>query len=257
MRGVAEMLDIHALSKIYPNGTHALESVSLSVRAGEIMAIIGGSGCGKSTLLRLLAGLETPSRGHIKIDSVALSEPSERVNIVFQEPRLFPWLTVAENIGFGLNDLDKASRNIRVEATLEKVGLRDYGQRWIKELSGGQAQRVALARALVTEPSVLLLDEPFSALDAMTRADLQDHLIDLWTDQGSTMLLVTHDIEEAVVLADRVIVMCPWPGRILDELVINLPRKRDRASTEVAEIKRHLGQLLEASLQESKRSQAI
>jgi sulfonate transport system ATP-binding protein len=249
------MLEIHALSKVYPNGTHALDSISLTVGEGEIVAIIGGSGCGKSTLLRLLAGLEKPSRGHIKLDNADLSEPNARVNIVFQEPRLFPWLTVADNIGFGLQHLDKDERNSRVQTALDKVGLRDYGQRWIKELSGGQAQRVALARALVTEPSVLLLDEPFSALDAMTRADLQDHLVDLWTDQGSTMLLVTHDIEEAVVLADRVVVMCPWPGRILEELTIDLPRKRHRSSTEVEELKRRLGQLLEESLRESKRTQ--
>lgn len=250
------MLDIHALSKVYPNGTHALDSISLTVGEGEIVAIIGGSGCGKSTLLRLLAGLEKPSRGHIKLDNADLSEPNARVNIVYQEPRLFPWLTVADNIGFGLQHLDKQARNSRVQTALYKVGLPDYGQRWIKELSGGQAQRVALARALVTEPSVLLLDEPFSALDAMTRADLQDHLVDLWTDQGSTMLLVTHDIEEAVVLADRVVVMCPWPGRILDELKIDLPRKRDRSSPQVEELKRRLGQLLQESLRESKRTQA-
>ncbi|PDT35629.1 nitrate/sulfonate/bicarbonate ABC transporter ATP-binding protein [Rhizobium sp. M10] len=242
------MLEISHLGKIYPNGAHALEDFTLEVGEGEVVAIIGGSGCGKSTLLRLVAGLEPPTRGEIRLGGRRLVEPDARVNIVFQEPRLFPWLTVADNIAFGLRHLDKGERSARVEAALSRIGLSGYGGRWIRELSGGQAQRVALARGLVTRPSVLLLDEPFSALDAMTRTDLQDHLSDLWQENGSTMLLVTHDIEEAVALADRIIVMRPWPGRILEVVPVDLPRRRDRNSPGFAIVKRELSILLERSL---------
>mgnify|MGYP001627596760 CR=1 FL=1 len=244
------MLEISHLRKIYPNGAHALEDFTLRVGEGEVVAIIGGSGCGKSTLLRLIAGLETASGGNIWLGGRRLVEPDERVNIVFQEPRLFPWLTVADNIGFGLQHLDKQERRAKVEAILSRIGLTGYGKHWVRELSGGQAQRVALARALICQPSVLLLDEPFSALDAMTRAGLQDHLSDLWQETGSTMLLVTHDIEEAAVLADRIVVMQPWPGRILDVVPVDLPRRRDRNAALFADLKRELSRLLERSLEQ-------
>ena len=248
------MLDIRSLSKIYPNGTHALQDFSLSIGKGELVAVIGGSGCGKSTLLRLLSGLEAPTQGEISLEGRLLTEPDSLVNIVFQEPRLFPWLTVADNIGFGLRHLASSERDEQVSAALEKIGLRGYEKRWIKELSGGQAQRVALARALVTKPAVLLLDEPFSALDAMTRVELQDHLIDLWRVNATTMLLVTHDIEEAAFLADRVVVMRPWPGRILEVVDIGLPRQRNRMSDELAEVKRRLSDLLAHSLNDGSRT---
>ncbi|OWV70216.1 nitrate/sulfonate/bicarbonate ABC transporter ATP-binding protein [Rhizobium sp. R634] len=248
------MLDIRALSKIYPNRTHALQDFSLNIGKGELVAVIGGSGCGKSTLLRLLSGLEAPTQGEINLKGRRLTEPDPLVNIVFQEPRLFPWLTVADNIGFGLRHLPSSDREEQVSAALEKIGLRGYEKRWIKELSGGQAQRVALARALVTKPAVLLLDEPFSALDAMTRVELQDHLIDLWRVNATTMLLVTHDIEEAAFLADRVVVMRPWPGRILEVVDVGLPRQRNRMSDELAEVKRRLSGLLAHSLHEGGRT---
>ncbi|TBY76406.1 ABC transporter ATP-binding protein [Rhizobium leguminosarum] len=248
------MLDIRSLSKIYPNATHALQDFCLSIGKGELVAVIGGSGCGKSTLLRLLSGLEAPTQGEISLEGRLLTEPDWLVNIVFQEPRLFPWLTVADNIGFGLRHLASSERDEQVSAALEKIGLRGYEKRWIKELSGGQAQRVALARALVTKPAVLLLDEPFSALDAMTRVELQDHLIDLWRVNATTMLLVTHDIEEAAFLADRVVVMRPWPGRILEVVDIGLPRQRNRMSDELAEVKRRLSDLLAHSLNDGSRT---
>ncbi|RUM24255.1 ABC transporter ATP-binding protein [Rhizobium vallis] len=248
------MLDISSLSKVYPNGTHALQDFSLNIGKGELVAVIGGSGCGKSTLLRLLSGLEAPTQGEISLEGRRLTEPDSLVNIVFQEPRLFPWLTVADNIGFGLRHLAGSERDERVSAALEKIGLRGYEKRWIKELSGGQAQRVALARALVTKPAVLLLDEPFSALDAMTRVELQDHLIDLWRANATTMLLVTHDIEEAAFLADRVVVMRPWPGRILEVVDIGLPRQRNRMSDALAEVKRRLSGLLAHSLNDGTRT---
>ncbi|MBY5521800.1 ABC transporter ATP-binding protein [Rhizobium leguminosarum] len=248
------MLDIRSLSKIYPNATHALQDFCLSIGKGELVAVIGGSGCGKSTLLRLLSGLEAPTQGEISLEGRLLTEPDSLVNIVFQEPRLFPWLTVADNIGFGLRHLASSERDEQVSAALEKIGLRGYEKRWIKELSGGQAQRVALARALVTKPAVLLLDEPFSALDAMTRVELQDHLIDLWRVNATTMLHVTHDIEEAAFLADRVVVMRPWPGRILEVVDIGLPRQRNRMSDELAEVKRRLSDLLAHSLNDGSRT---
>ncbi|WP_377296274.1 ABC transporter ATP-binding protein [Rhizobium sp. SGZ-381] len=247
------MLEIRNLSKIYPNGIHALDNFSLDVGVGESVAIIGGSGCGKSTLLRLLSGLETPSRGESRLDGRVLREPDAQLNMVFQEPRLLPWLTVADNIGFGLRHLPSAERRARIDNVLEAIGLANYGPRWVKELSGGQAQRVALARGLVTRPAVLLLDEPFSALDAMTRTELQDHLLGLWNSQQTTMLLVTHDIEEAAVMADRIIVMQPFPGRIFEEVRVDLPYPRDRTSGEVSDLKRHLSNLLTRSLSEGRK----
>lgn len=245
------MLTLRNLAKTYANGVCALEGFSLSLAPGEIVAVIGGSGCGKSTLLRLISGLESPSHGTVELDGERVTKPHPLINLIFQEPRLLPWLSVANNVGFGLAELDGDDRRRRVEAALQKVGLGQFGGRWPKELSGGQAQRVAIARALVTRPEVLLLDEPFSALDAFTRADLQDHLLDIWSETRPTLVLVTHDIDEALVLADRIIVMRPWPGRILDEIRIDLPRKRDRAAASFEAAKRQLLASLNRSLQPS------
>ena len=176
------MLELDRVGKVYGNGVRALDGVSLSVGPGEIVAVVGGSGCGKSTLLRAISGLDTPSQGRVVLDGVAINAPHEKIGIIFQEPRLLPWLTVAGNVGFGLEDRPRAEREQRVAEALARVGLSDKAAMWPRELSGGQAQRVAIARALVPRPQVLLLDEPFSALDAFTRADLQDHLLDLWAD---------------------------------------------------------------------------
>jgi sulfonate transport system ATP-binding protein len=224
------MLVVERLSKTYPNGVHALGSVSLRVRAGEIVAIVGGSGCGKSTLLRAISGLDPAGEGIVALDGERIAAPHRKIGIVFQEPRLLPWLNVANNVGFGLGDRPKPERAARVAAALERIGLADKAAVWPRELSGGQAQRVAILRALVTRPEVLLLDEPFSALDALTRTDLQDHLLDLWADGRPTLLLVTHDVDEAIVLADRIMVMRPRPGRRFDEISADLPRPRDRRS---------------------------
>lgn len=245
------MLTLRNLGKTYANGVRALEGFSLDLARGEIVAVIGGSGCGKSTLLRLISGLEKPTRGTVELNGEPISQPHPLINLIFQEPRLLPWLTVANNVAFGLAELDGNDRRQQVEAALKTVGLGKLGHRWPKELSGGQAQRVAIARALVTRPQVLLLDEPFSALDAFTRADLQDHLLDIWSETRPTLILVTHDIEEALVLADRIIVMRPWPGRILAEVKIDLPKKRDRASVCFEAVKRQLLMSLNASLQPS------
>lgn len=242
------MLVLDHLSKTYPNGVRALDGVSLSVRPGEIVAVVGGSGCGKSTLLRLVCGLDRPTRGSVLLDGEPIAGPHERIGIVFQEPRLLPWLSVADNVGFGLADRPRAEQAARVAAQLERVALTDKARMWPRELSGGQAQRVAIARALVTRPEVLLLDEPFSALDAFTRVDLQDHLLDLWADGKPTLLVVTHDVDESVVLADRIMVMRARPGQMFAEIEADLPRPRDRQSAAFDHVKRRVLAALDRSL---------
>jgi sulfonate transport system ATP-binding protein len=242
------MLVLDHIGKTYPNGVHALGGVSLEVELGEIVAVIGGSGCGKSTLLRAIAGLDPASEGTVILDGEHIGAPHEKIGIIFQEPRLLPWLKVADNVGFGLNGRPKAERAERVTAALRRVGLADKASVWPRELSGGQAQRVAIARALVPRPEVLLLDEPFSALDAFTRTDLQDHLLDLWADAKPTLIVVTHDVDEAIVLADRIMVMCPRPGRIFDETDVDLPRPRDRQSAAFDFVKRRVLAALDRSL---------
>jgi sulfonate transport system ATP-binding protein len=242
------MLALDRLSKTYPNGVHALERFSAEIRRGEIVAIIGGSGCGKSTLLRAVAGLDRATSGAVTLDETAITAPHAKIGIIFQEPRLLPWLHVADNIGFGLSELPADLRRERVVLALRRVGLADRAGAWPRELSGGQAQRVAIARALVPQPEVLLLDEPFSALDAFTRRDLQDHLLDLWADARPTLVLVTHDVDEAVVLADRVLVMRPRPGRLFEAIAVNLARPRDRNSAVFDNVKRRVLTALDRSL---------
>ena len=222
------MLSLEHLSKTYADGTRALSDINLFVRESEIVALIGGSGCGKTTLLRLVAGLDRASAGAIRLDDEAIDGPHPAVGIVFQEPRLLPWLSVADNVAFGIAHLNASERRARVDHALEKTGLSEHARRWPRDLSGGQQQRVAIARAFVTNPKVLLLDEPFSALDAFTRASLHEHLLGLWEETRPTVVLVTHDVQEAVTLADRAIVMQPKPGRIFDELPLTLSRPRDR-----------------------------
>jgi len=168
--------------------------------------------------------------------------------MIFQEPRLLPWLTVAENVAFGIEDGPRDQHAARAAGALTRVGLSEKADAWPRELSGGQAQRVAIARALVPQPEVLLLDEPFSALDAFTRVDLQDHLLDLWADTRPTLILVTHDVDEAVVLADRIMVMRPRPGRIFDEIEADLPRPRERQSSAFDRVRRHVLAALDRSL---------
>jgi len=242
------MLSIESIDKTYPNGTEALARANLSVKEGEIVAVVGGSGCGKSTLLRLAAGLDRASRGRIRLDGETIEAPHPEVGLVFQEPRLLPWLTVAQNIGFGLSDRSREERERLVREVLARVGLADYAARWPRELSGGQAQRVAIARALAPKPKVLLLDEPFSALDAFTRASLQEHLLDLWEAFRPTLVLVTHDVEEAAFLADRVLVMRPRPGRFIAEFELGIARPRDRYGPAVEAAKRKILRALDLSL---------
>jgi len=206
----------------------AVDGVSFEVDRGEIVGIVGTSGCSKSTLLRIVGGLEQPSSGSVVLDGVAVAGPRTEVGLVFQEPRLMPWLSVRQNVEFALNKRPKEQRRPLADAALARVGLGAFGDALPQQLSGGMAQRAAIARALVARPAVLLLDEPFSALDAFTRFGLQDHLLDIWRADQPTMLFVTHDIEEALVLSDRVVVMRAKPGRIHAQYRIDLPRPRRR-----------------------------
>jgi sulfonate transport system ATP-binding protein len=242
------MLVLDRVGKTYPNGVRALDGVSLEVAPGEILVVIGGSGCGKSTMLRAISGLDTPTQGRVVLDGAVITAPHEKIGIIFQEPRLLPWLRVADNVGFGLGQYPGAERRTRVARALDRVGLMEKARVWPRELSGGQAQRVAIARALVPRPQVLLLDEPFSALDAFTRADLQDHLLDLWADFKPTLVMVTHDVEEAIVMSDRIMVMRPRPGRVYEQIHCDLPRPRDRQSAAFDFVKRRVLAALDRSL---------
>ena len=242
------MLSFEQLDKTYPNGTHALAGIDLQLAAGELVAVIGGSGCGKSTLLRLAAGLDRPTGGRVLLDGAPITTPHPAVGVVFQEPRLLPWLKISDNIAFGIRHLAREERAGRVERALERIGLAGYGEAWPRELSGGQAQRVAIARALVTRPKVMLLDEPFSALDAFTRAALQTALLDLWATAEPTLVIVTHDVEEAVILADRIVVMQPEPGRVFSEIRVDIPRPRRRLDDAFIAIERRVLHALDGSL---------
>ncbi|MBD2111796.1 MULTISPECIES: ABC transporter ATP-binding protein [Cyanophyceae] len=234
------MLYIENVHKQFDNGLLALEGIDLAIKPGEVVSLVGTSGCGKSTLLRIVAGLDFPTLGAALIDGEVITAPHPKVGLIFQEARLMPWLTVAENIQFGLKDLPRLEQQWRTAQVLQKVHLTNFAEALPRQLSGGMAQRVAIARALVTQPNLLLLDEPFSALDAFTRTQLQDHLLDIWAEDHPTLLLVTHDVEEALVLSDRIIVLRPHPGRIHRELVVDLPRPRRRTSLEFQRLKEQL-----------------
>ncbi|KQV84418.1 ABC transporter ATP-binding protein [Rhizobium sp. Root1220] len=225
--------------KIGTDTLTALDDVSVDVAKGEFVTIVGASGCGKSTLLRLLAGLDAATAGQIRHAGADVSEPSLNRGIVFQEPRLFPWLTVEQNVALGLlnTKLVKARKAELVREHLELVGLGGFATVYPHQLSGGMAQRAGIARGLVSRPNVLLLDEPFGALDAITKARLQDELQEIWAKEGVTMVLVTHDVEEAVYLGDRVVVMSPRPGRVREIVPVTLERPRRRTSAETAAVR--------------------
>ena len=222
-------LAIHRVGKTYADGTEALRDIDIQAATGEIVAILGGSGCGKTTLLRLVAGLDQASSGTITVGGQVLTGTHPAISAVFQEPRLLPWLTTGANIAFGGGRLTARDRRARTAALLDRVGLGGYASRWPRDLSGGQQQRVAIARALIGHPEILLLDEPFSALDPFTRASLHELVLDLWRDLRPTILMVTHDVEEALTLADRIVVMRPKPGRVHDILSVEVPRPSDKS----------------------------
>jgi sulfonate transport system ATP-binding protein len=229
------------VSKRFPEGPWVLRCLSLDVAPSEIVTLLGPSGSGKSTVLRLLSGLERDHEGRLLVKGVEVKGPSPRVGMMFQEPRLLPWRTVRENIAFGLpRDIPKHKGNERVEQLLSEVQLTKAAEQLPKELSGGMAQRVALARCLAGSPEVLLLDEPFSAVDALTRMHLQELLLAIWTHTRLTMLLVTHDIDEALFLSDRVVVLRGSPARIEETVDVGLPRPRDRRAAALGPLRSHL-----------------
>ena len=226
--------------------TTALNSVSMEVKKGEFIAIMGPSGCGKSTLLNAVAGFSLPSSGVITVDGKAVTGPGPDRGMVFQEYALFPWMTVEQNIGFGLEikGMGKVEIQTRVEALMSMLGLSDFRNRFPKDLSGGMRQRVAIARVLALDSPTMLMDEPFGALDALTRRNLQDELLRIWAELKKTIIFVTHSIEEAIYLADRIVVMTYRPGTIKRDLLVELPRLRDPSSADFNALKRELGAMV-------------
>ena len=220
------MLEISNISKIFKNNEKdvaALQKTNLLINDHEIISLVGQSGCGKSTLLRIIGGLEKASTGFIKLNNKIIKKPSSNIGMVFQDPRLMPWLNVYDNIKLSILNENKKQQKVKISKTLQKVGLENCEKLWPRELSGGMAQRVAIARTLVREPKVLLLDEPFSALDSFTKTNLHQHLKELWASLKLTIIMVTHDINEATSMSDRI-------------LIIQKPEKKDDKNTQIINI---------------------
>jgi ABC-type nitrate/sulfonate/bicarbonate transport system ATPase subunit len=235
-------LQLRKVSKIFHlprERLPVLDDISLDVAPGEFVCIVGASGCGKSTLLRLIAGLDTQYSGSVVYEGQPVTGPDLSRGIIFQEHRLFPWLTVEQNVqlAFGATSVPRAEQKERVQEQIQRVGLAGFEKAWPHQISGGMAQRAAIARALINRPKLLLLDEPLGALDALTRLKLQQELQRLWLDVGITMIMVTHDIEEAVFLADRIVAMSVRPGRIQRIVPVPLPHPRERTEARFNEIK--------------------
>jgi sulfonate transport system ATP-binding protein len=218
----------------------ALENILLTINPGEFVCIVGGSGCGKTTLLRIIAGLETQYEGAVFLDGKKLTGTGLDRGVVFQEHRLLSWLTVHDNVGFGLAGLTPEQRSGDIRHYISLVGLDKFEHEYPHQLSGGMSQRVAIARALAGRPEVLLLDEPFASLDALTRMRMQQEILRIWEAERTTVVLVTHDIEEAVYLADRVVIMSPQPGTIRNILPVHLPRPRARTDREFVRIRKSI-----------------
>lgn len=232
-----------------PQGVvQALEGVSFDVDTGEFVCLVGASGSGKTTLFRIIAGLEESTTGTVYLGGDPVEGPGPNLGLVFQEYHLFPWRTVSGNVGFGLEKqgVDREKRKQRVRELLELVGLDGFADSYPRDLSGGMKQRVALARALAVDPDLLLMDEPFGAVDAQTKRMLQDELLEIWSETGKTILFVTHDVEEAVKLADRVIVMATNPGRIREIVEIETERPRSRSDTSFGEYYERIMKLIRA-----------
>jgi len=240
---------IRAVQKVFATKERdvvALRDIDLEVKKGEFVCLLGPSGCGKSTLLNAVAGFSLPTGGEIVVDGKPVRAPGPDRGMVFQEYALFPWMTVAQNVAFGLEikKLPKSAIAAKVASLLELLHLQDFRDRFPKDLSGGMRQRVAIARVLALDPPIMLMDEPFGALDALTRRNLQDELLRLWGETGKTILFVTHSIEESIYLADRIVVMTYRPGTIKRDQAVSLPRPRDPAAPEFNELKRELGRLV-------------
>ncbi|GAB3245884.1 ABC transporter ATP-binding protein [Chitinimonas naiadis] len=234
----------------------ALRDINLEISAGQFVCLLGPSGCGKSTLLNAVAGFSLPTAGQITVENKLITEPGPDRGMVFQEYALFPWMTVAENIAFGLKvkKVSPAEIEAKVSVLLEKLKLKEFRDRFPKDLSGGMRQRVAIARVLALDSPIMLMDEPFGALDALTRRSLQDELLRIWDEFGKTILFVTHSIEESIYLADRIVVLTYRPGTIKRDVIVDMPRPRDPSSAEFNALKRELSLLV---MEEQQRHEAV
>lgn len=238
-------IEIRNVKKVFPiknSSIEVLKNVDLKIADGEIVSIVGGSGCGKSTLLRIISGLDKATDGEVIIDGKKVDGSSKKdIGVVFQEPRLFPWSTVEKNIEFGITDkLTKEEKKERVKYYIDLVGLTGFENALPHQLSGGMQQRVNIARSLINEPKALLLDEPFGALDAFTKINLQNEVLKIWEQKKTTLIIVTHDIDEAIYMGNRVVVMSSKPGVVKKEIPVELPRKRNRTGTDFAYIRRKI-----------------
>ena len=221
--------------------THALHQVSITMQSGEFISLVGPSGCGKSTILRLVAGLIKPTTGKLTVDGKEITEPAPDRGMVFQKPTLFPWLTVHDNIAFSLKRQGKFKGNEhKVEHMLDVTGLQKFRDDYPGQLSGGMAQRVALVRSLINEPDILLLDEPLGALDAFTRMDMQDEILKIWHEKEQLAIMVTHDVDEAIYMGTRCIVLDANPGRVVADIKITDPYPRDRSSASFVEYRNEI-----------------
>jgi NitT/TauT family transport system ATP-binding protein len=256
-------LAIANVSKVWnPDGADpvpAVTNLTLDVALGEFVVLLGPSGCGKSSLLYIVAGLENATSGTVNFDGLPVTQPSPERSLIFQEASLFPWLSVRDNVGFGLSIKggQPGARKDKVDALLRMVGLGGVGDRRPNELSGGMRQRAALARALAMDPKVLLMDEPFAALDIQTRARMQDHLLTIWQASGASVLLVTHSIDEALALADRIVVFTARPGQIKAEITVEAARPRDLRSPEMIDLARRCEALLAEEVSKSFKEQEL
>lgn len=218
-----------------------LHDIDVEIKDGEFVSIVGASGCGKSTLLKMIVGLENITQGRIVQGERIVEKPSVNVGMVFQEARLYPWISVEKNIEFGITtDMSKEEKARLVQEQIELVGLKGFEKAFPRQLSGGMQQRASIARALIGNPKLLLLDEPFGALDAFTRINMQNEILRIWEHEKKTMLLVTHDIDEAIFLSDRIIVMSPRPGKIKEIISVKLGRPRDRSNEDFMEIRKKI-----------------
>jgi len=245
----ASQIRVDSVNKIFKTADKevvALRDIHLEIPEGQFVCLLGPSGCGKSTLLNAVAGFSLPSSGVITVDDKTVTGPGPDRGMVFQEYALFPWMTVEQNIGFGLEikGMSKVEIQTGAEALMNMLGLSDFRSRFPKDLSGGMRQRVAIARVLALDSPTMLMDEPFGALDALTRRNLQDELLRIWAELKKTIIFVTHSIEEAIYLADRIVVMTYRPGTIKRDMLVELPRERDPSSTQFNALKRELGALV-------------
>ena len=251
------ILAVQAVSKRFAVGDGEIEAlgrIDLAVALGQFVCLVGASGCGKSTLLRVIAGFEEPTTGRVAVRGAPITRPGRDRSMVFQDYALFPWMSVRDNIAFGPRQrrLPKAEIGGAVDKYLKLVGLERFAARYPSQLSGGMKQRVAIARVLANDPDILLMDEPFGALDALTREQLQRELLQIWARTGVTILFVTHSVEEAVLLGDRVLVMSAGPGQIDCDMAIDLPRPRDVSSPEFNAVRRDLARRLTSRLAPSR-----